>query len=308
MKTLGTMWSCKVKFNTWVDREICVNFFTFHEYAKVMGDVTLSLSDKKLTLKSGKTKWSVTIVDKPSYYDMPFNFKENNVKIDRKQMIEYGKAMLKYCHNIPQLANTRWVAFNLGDKKYLSSTDSNRLVVKEIKAEWSDSFIVTKDQLPRLISIAEFMSDEQFELQSARWLFISNKLIDCHLVINEATLPNYQWFIDWYTPINIIKFNREEMIKWLSVSQIWITDAHKWVVDLLCMENNIYISSIDVGSENEIEVTWGSTTEIKLKLTMSYLKEVCMMSRDEFISIDISERDMIRYTKPWLTVLFWIRK
>ncbi len=308
MKTLGTMGSCKIKFNTWVDREICVNFFNFHEYIKTMWDVTLSLNEKKLTIKSGKIKWSVAIVDKPSYYDMSFNFTWNNVKFNRKQMIEYGKAMLKYTHDIPQWANTRWVAFNLGTKKYLSSTDSNRLVVKDINAEWESSFIVTKDQLPRLLSIAEFMMEDEFEFQSARWLFISNKMVDCHLIINEATPSNYQWFIDWYTSINTIKFNREEMLKWLSVSQIWISDAHKWVIDLLCMEKNIYLSSVDVGSENEIEISWWATTEVKLKLTLQYLKEVCLMSKEEVVSIDISDRDIVRYTRPWLTVLFWIRK
>ena len=189
----------------------------------------------------------------------------------------------------------------------MTSTDTTRLVMKSIDATGSASFIVMPSQVHRLSAIAEYLSSERFELTTWRGLFINNDMIEAQLTINQASLPDYTPMIKWMKIDNKITINRDELIRWIAISQIWISDAMKWVVDVICMSDHIILSSIDVWSENDIVMSWSSQKEVSLKLTNQYLSELCSMCKDDELVIEISDKLILKYSKPWLTVLFWSR-
>ena len=308
MKVMSSDWSCKVKIKTNIDREICVKFSDFYQYTKTMWDFELSTTDKKLNIKSWKIKGSITIVNKPTYFDQPFNFSWNNVKFKSKQFIDFTKSMQKYCHNIPQYPNSLWIAYHTNDDWYMTSTDTIRLVTKNIECSWNISFIILPAIIPKITSLAEYCSFDNFDLQVNRWIYISNDKIDCHLVMNEVTLPNYFPVINWFVSVNQISINKDELVKWLSVSQIWISDDMKWTVELHMSNWIIKLMSIDTWCNSDIELSWKYQSDIKIKVSEKYLKEMCQLCSDQEITFDLDSKWIIKYSRKWLNILFWTRQ
>lgn len=258
------------------------------------GEINLVLDEKKLTLKSGKSRYSLQTLPAADYPRMQINTGENitvrlSQKDFRRQLAQVSYAMA--AQDIRYYLNGLLMQVN-GNELRMVATDGHRLAMSVNTL--NDEFTKTEVILPRktVLELTRQLSDTD---ESVEIIIIGNQAcfrfgpIELITKLIDGKFPDYERVVPQGNP-KIITINRTTILSALQRAAILTNEKFRGL--RMVLESGL-IKIISSNSEQEeaqeeIEINY-SGENLELGFNVTYLLDVLNNISTEIIEIHLNE-------------------